>query len=132
MSPILIKMVDFKNLAWATSFATRASRKFIYLPYRASGRKVIVIPCMHTNLFYSRHDFEPNPCTLQKSALNLPSLLFFFFLFSPPLLSSRYRLYCGNARSFGNIPQLVQPTIVTERSTVTVSAHSQEGKEHDN
>ena len=27
------KMVDFKNLAWATSFATRASRKFIYLPY---------------------------------------------------------------------------------------------------
>ena len=43
--PILIKMVDFKNLAWATSFATRASRKFIYLPYRASGKKVIVIPC---------------------------------------------------------------------------------------
>ena len=33
------KMVDFKNLAWATSFATRASRKFIYLPYRASGKK---------------------------------------------------------------------------------------------
>ena len=39
ISPILIKMVDFKNLAWATSFATRASRKFIYLPYRASGKK---------------------------------------------------------------------------------------------
>ena len=37
--PILIKMVDFKNLAWAASFATRASRKFIYLPYRASGKK---------------------------------------------------------------------------------------------
>ena len=37
ISPILIKMVDFKNLAWATSFATRASRKFICLPYRASG-----------------------------------------------------------------------------------------------
>ena len=32
-------MVDFKNLAWATSFATQASRKFIYLPYRASGKK---------------------------------------------------------------------------------------------
>ena len=32
-------MADFKNLAWATSFATRASRKFIYLPYRASGKK---------------------------------------------------------------------------------------------
>ena len=32
ISPILIKMVDFKNLAWATSFATQASRKFIYLP----------------------------------------------------------------------------------------------------
>ena len=31
ISRILIKMVDFKNLAWATSFATRASRKFIYL-----------------------------------------------------------------------------------------------------
>ena len=39
ISPILIKMVDFKNLAWATSFATRASRKLIYLPYRASGEK---------------------------------------------------------------------------------------------
>ena len=39
LSPILIKMADFKNLAWATSFATRASRKFIYLPYRASGGK---------------------------------------------------------------------------------------------
>jgi len=37
--PILIKMVDFKNLAWATSFATQASRKFIYLPYGASGEK---------------------------------------------------------------------------------------------
>ena len=45
ISPISIKMVDFKNLAWATSFATRASRKFIYLPFRASGeKKVIVIP----------------------------------------------------------------------------------------
>ena len=31
--PILIKMVRLKNLAWATSFATRASRKFIYLPW---------------------------------------------------------------------------------------------------
>ena len=39
ISPILIKIVDFKNLAWATSFATRARRKFIYLPYRASGKK---------------------------------------------------------------------------------------------
>ena len=39
ISPILNKMVDFKNLAWATSFATRASRKLIYLPYRASGEK---------------------------------------------------------------------------------------------
>ena len=38
-SPILIKMVDFKNLACATSSATRASRKFIYLPYRANGEK---------------------------------------------------------------------------------------------
>ena len=28
---------DIKNLAWATSFATRASRKFIY---RASGEKL--------------------------------------------------------------------------------------------
>ena len=39
MSPILIKIVDFKNLSWATSFATQASIKFIYLPYRASGKK---------------------------------------------------------------------------------------------
>ena len=38
ISPILIKMVDFKNLAWTNSFATQASRKFIYLPYRASGK----------------------------------------------------------------------------------------------
>ena len=29
ISPILIKMVDFKNQVWATSFASRASRKFI-------------------------------------------------------------------------------------------------------
>ena len=36
---ILIKMVDFKNLAWATSFATWASRKFIW------EKKVTVIPC---------------------------------------------------------------------------------------
>ena len=39
ISPILIKMVDFKNLAWATSFANRAGGKFIYLPYRANGKK---------------------------------------------------------------------------------------------
>ena len=39
ISPILIKMADFKNLARATSFATQASRKFIYLPYRASEKK---------------------------------------------------------------------------------------------
>ena len=51
VSPILIKMVDFKNLAWATSFATRASRKFIYLPYRASGKKVIVIPWLDIIMF---------------------------------------------------------------------------------
>ena len=43
ISPILIKMVDFKNLAWATSFATRASRKFIYSSGQV-GKKVIVIP----------------------------------------------------------------------------------------
>ena len=44
--PILIKMVDFKNLAWATSFATRAGRKFIYLPYRASGKKSYCHPLL--------------------------------------------------------------------------------------
>ena len=63
ISPILIKMVDFKNLAWATSFATRASRKFIYLPYRASGKKVIVIPWTSTAV-----------CSMWKTA---PFLLFF-------------------------------------------------------
>ena len=40
ISPILIKMVDFKNLAWATSFANRASRKFIYLG--KWGKKVVI------------------------------------------------------------------------------------------
>ena len=43
--PVSIKIVDFKNLAWATSFATQASGKFTYMPYRASRKKVIVIPC---------------------------------------------------------------------------------------
>ena len=38
ISSILIKMVDFKNLAWATSFATRASRKFIW------GKKLLTYP----------------------------------------------------------------------------------------
>ena len=52
ISPILIKMADFKNLAWATSFATRASRKFIYLPYKASWKKkVLVIPCACTFVY---------------------------------------------------------------------------------
>ena len=45
-------MADFKNLAWATSFATRASRKLIYLPYRASGKKsychTLQIQCLYT------------------------------------------------------------------------------------
>ena len=40
--PILIQMVDFKNLAWATSFATWASRKFIY--WASGGKKVTVTP----------------------------------------------------------------------------------------
>ena len=47
ISPILIKMVDFKNLAWATSFATRASRKFIYLPYTGQvGKKLLSYPAI--------------------------------------------------------------------------------------
>ena len=45
-------MVDFKNLTWATSFATRASRKFIYLPYRASGKKSYC----HTMNFNTLHN----------------------------------------------------------------------------
>ena len=50
ISPILIKIVDFKNLAWATSFATQASKKFIYLQVQNSStcpkwKKVTVIPC---------------------------------------------------------------------------------------
>ena len=41
-------MVDFKNLAWATSFATRASRKFIYLPLQGKwGKKLLSYPA-HT------------------------------------------------------------------------------------
>ena len=52
ISPVLIKMVDFKNLAWATSFATRASRKFTYLP--CPGKKVIVIPCSYNSFITAR------------------------------------------------------------------------------
>ena len=41
-------MADFKNLAWAASSATGASRKFIYLPYRALqgkwGKKLLSYP----------------------------------------------------------------------------------------
>ena len=63
ISPILIKLVDFKNLAWATSFATRASRKFIY---RASGKKkllsypgLVIIPCGFIHwLWKSQHGKE--------------------------------------------------------------------------
>ena len=40
--PILIKMVDFKNLVWVTIFPTWASKKFIY--QGKVGKKVIVIP----------------------------------------------------------------------------------------
>ena len=55
ISPILIKMVDFKNLAWATSFATWASRKFIY---RASGKRsycytLDVLSCCCTLSYYT-------------------------------------------------------------------------------
>ena len=35
-------MADFKNLAWATSFASQASGKFICLPYMASGEKTLL------------------------------------------------------------------------------------------
>ena len=50
ISPILIKTVDFKNLSWATSFATQASRKFIYLPGQEE-KKVIVIPWNSLRIF---------------------------------------------------------------------------------
>ena len=43
ISPILIKMVDFKNQVWATSFASRASRKFITAS--GGGGGVIVMLC---------------------------------------------------------------------------------------
>ena len=45
---ILIKMVDFKNLAWATSFVAQASRKFIHSVTGQVKKKVIVIPCHDT------------------------------------------------------------------------------------
>ena len=52
ISPMLIKMVDFKNLAWATSFATQASRKFIYLPTgQMGGKKLLSYP---ETLFYRK------------------------------------------------------------------------------
>ena len=37
-------MVGCMTSAWASSFVTRASRKFSYLPYRASEKNVIVLP----------------------------------------------------------------------------------------
>jgi len=55
ISPILIKMVDFKNMAWATSFATRASRKLSTCPTGQVGKKVIVIPCYF--VLYSEFTF---------------------------------------------------------------------------
>ena len=76
ISPILIKMVDFKNLAWATSFATWASRKFIYLPTGQEGEKsychTLDLICAITYIFLS-------PCPLKSSwslhlSLLLPSL----------------------------------------------------------
>ena len=53
ISPILIKIVDFKNLARATSFATWASRKFIYLPYRASGEEKKSLSYPKTGYYWS-------------------------------------------------------------------------------
>ena len=66
ISHILIKMVDFKNLAWATSFVTRASRKFIYLPYRASGEKSYC----HT---LQIKQVMAHWCPLHHSTLDLPA-----------------------------------------------------------
>ena len=53
--PILIKMADFKNLAWETSFATWARRKFIYLSYRASGEKSYCHTLMAVNAVDKLH-----------------------------------------------------------------------------
>ena len=65
--PILIKMVDFKNLAWATSFATRASRKFIYMPDRASGKKSYC----HTLSKYEKSKTTEQQMTVQNDKLTL-------------------------------------------------------------
>ena len=43
ISPILIKMVDFKNLAWATSFATCQPGQ-VESSYTGKNTHVIVIP----------------------------------------------------------------------------------------
>ena len=48
-------MADFKNQAWATSFATPARRKFIYLSYRASGEKSYCHTLMAVNAVDKLH-----------------------------------------------------------------------------
>ena len=56
MSPILIKIVDFKNLAWATSFATWAGRKFIYLQGKWK-KKLLSYPDLSRSTQSTSHQF---------------------------------------------------------------------------
>ena len=79
IKPILIKMVDFKNLAWATSFANRASRIFIYLPYRASGEKSYCHTLPSNNVNAS---LVPILARQSHSWLNVLRLHIFFCAFS--------------------------------------------------
>ena len=66
ISPILIKMVDFKNVAWATSFATRASRKFIY---RASRKKSYCHTLFRVSVYLSIFGFMLCVCYSSASSL---------------------------------------------------------------
>ena len=94
-------MVDFKNMAWAASFATWASRKFIYLekfiyqktttdilmPWRVYIQYMVntmqLHVCWHFKIiFYIRHnwgssDKNPLPC------LDCPAFLGLFCLKIP-------------------------------------------------
>ena len=106
---------DFKNLAWATSFATRASRKFIYLPYRASGKKVIVIPCtpnMEHQLLYLQQNhayamMQSTYCVKSSGSLlsSIPALCNIFFRSSESCVVSLSRdevaglLFCCSRNS---------------------------------
>ena len=67
----------FKSLAWATSFANQASRKFIYLPYRARGKKsychTLISPKYQGSTTLSEGSTAPSARKLWKPSHPFPS-----------------------------------------------------------